>query len=640
MNIISGKNAIALRAARLRRFAVWAFWLTLTLNNCFGQQTLTTEDELNEFIDFSRLPLYRSGTSVGQVSTYDREGKNDDGFSGKYSFIRRNADSSLVMFEAKGPGVINRIWTPTPTEDTLDFYVDDSVFSIKYSDLFSGKVNPFTAPLCGNALGGFYCYYPVLFQDSCRIISRGKKLQFHQVQWRKYADGTIVKKSFRKFEFNGGKLSSEKKPAGKNQERTIKIREQSSVVLFVSNAGGRINSFSISPASAFAGFEKNIWIRISYDNEKEPAVYCPAADFFGFAFGKPSMKSWLLGADKDVAYCNLSMPFDKKCRIELVNKSNRPIAFQFSVSTSTKKRNPSTEGKLFSSYNHYRYNQSDGPHTLLNTEGNGHLIGTILQCQGTVPGMTLFFEGDDSTVIDGRLTLHGTGSEDYFNGGWYAFPDQWDDALSLPFHGSLDYNLAYCRTGAYRFYLSDKLPFEKSIHHSIEHGPVNNNIPAIYTSLSFYYGSKPPELLNVPADPSVYLPDTLHVYPQLNDINIWNGVSIKSLWVHDTGGMSYVYTVSDATSLRYSMDNIEDGKYELFMDYDKLSSGAAVRVLQRQSVIKDYFDTYDRDSSRIKMEKIGEIEKNEFLNTVSIEFKTQEKRNEFFLNRLVLVRKK
>ena len=101
-----------------------------------------------------------------------------------------------------------------------------------------------------------------------------------------------------------------------------------------------------------------------------------------------------------------------------------------------------------------------------------------------------------------------------------------------------------------------------------------------------------------------------------------------------------MYTVSDATSLRFSMDNIEDGKYELFMDYDKLSSGAAVRVLQRQSVIKDYFDTYDRDSSRIKMEKIGEIEKNEFLNTVSIEFKTQEKRNEFFLNRLVLVRKK
>ena len=131
------------------------------------------------------------------ASTYDREGKNDDGFSGKYSFIRRNADSTLVMFEAKGPGVINRIWTPTPTDDTLDIYVDDTVFSIKYHDLFSGKIKPFTEPLCGNALGGFYCYYPILFEDSCKIISRGKKLQFHQLQWRSYAKGTIVKSDFK-----------------------------------------------------------------------------------------------------------------------------------------------------------------------------------------------------------------------------------------------------------------------------------------------------------------------------------------------------------------------------------------------------------------------------------------------------------
>src|SRR5687768_13446044 len=123
------------------RLAVFIATISLFTFNfspyCYSQQVISTADELNEFADLSRLPLYRSGTSLNQVSTYDREGKNDDGFSGKYSFIRRNADSSLVMFEAKGPGVINRIWTPTPTEDTLDFYVDDSVFAIKYSDLFS-----------------------------------------------------------------------------------------------------------------------------------------------------------------------------------------------------------------------------------------------------------------------------------------------------------------------------------------------------------------------------------------------------------------------------------------------------------------------------------------------------------------------
>ena len=57
------------------------------------------------------------------VSSYDRTGGNDDGFSGKYSFIRKEGDA-LVIADLKGPGVIYRIWTPTPTDDYLEFYLD------------------------------------------------------------------------------------------------------------------------------------------------------------------------------------------------------------------------------------------------------------------------------------------------------------------------------------------------------------------------------------------------------------------------------------------------------------------------------------------------------------------------------------
>ena len=597
------------------------------------QQTITTDDELKEFSDLLRLPLYRNGTSLNQVSTYDREGKNDDGFSGKYSFIRRNADSSLVMFEAKGAGVINRIWTPTPTDDTLDFYIDDSVFSIKYSDLFSGKVKPFTYPLCGTALGGNYCYYPLMFQDSCRIVSRGKKLQFHQVQWRSFPEGTEVKNNYKEFHYPENKSEPER-------ATSLIIDANKSATLFERFNGGRINSFRIMPAAVIAGMNKDIWLKVTYDEEKTAAVYCPAADFFGYAFGKPSMKSKLSGVTDDIAYFNIPIPFDKHCKVELINKKKVPVKISFAFDYSSKKRNTVTEGKLYSSYSHVGYGTNDGPHILLNTSGKGHFIGTILQCQGTVPGMTLFFEGDDSTVVDGKLTLHGTGSEDYFNGGWYAFPDRWDAAYSLPFHGSLDYSLPYCRTGAYRFYLSDKIPFEKSFHHSIEHGPVNNNIPAIYTSLSFYYGSQPPLQLPVSEDVSVFQPDTLYVYPQLNNLNIWHGADVKSLWAHDIGGLSYVYTVSDETSLRFSLDDIEDGVYELYMDYDKLPSGAEVRVLQRQNVVKQLFSVFSSDSIRIKMERLGVIEKNKFTRTISLEFKTSTGKNQFFLNRFLLIKSK
>jgi hypothetical protein len=118
---------------------------------CFSQKNpVDLTHLLEKFYDFSSLPTYEANTYSAEVSTYDPTGGNDDGFNGTYSFVRKNADSSLVIFEQKGPGVINRIWTPTPSADTLDFYIDDTshkAFSICYMDLFSGKVFPFVAPL-------------------------------------------------------------------------------------------------------------------------------------------------------------------------------------------------------------------------------------------------------------------------------------------------------------------------------------------------------------------------------------------------------------------------------------------------------------------------------------------------------------
>ena len=168
---------------------------------------------------------------------------------------------------------------------------------------------------------------------------------------------------------------------------------------------------------------------------------------------------------------------------------------------------------------------------------------------------------------------------------------------------------------------------------------MGNNIPAIYTSLSFYYGSHAPVKLKSSGDIKIYVPDTLNIYPQLNNINTWNSVGVNSLWAHDTGGLSYVYTVGNETSLRFSLDGIEDGVYDLYMDYDKIPKGAGVKVLQRQKVVKEVFNTFSADSARIRMEWIGIIEKNDFLNTISLEFKAKQKQDEFFLNRLILVKK-
>ncbi|MBP1666572.1 MAG: hypothetical protein H6Q23_1432, partial [Bacteroidetes bacterium] len=137
-----------------------------------------------------------SDTFCAQVSSWDTTGGNDDGFGGTYSFLRKDENGSLVIFDQRGSGVINRIWTPTPTEDTLDFFIDNDekpAFSIRFIDLFSGDQYPFVLPLCGNQLGGYYCYLPVTFKKNCKIIFRGKRIQFHQIQYRLYEPGAKVK---------------------------------------------------------------------------------------------------------------------------------------------------------------------------------------------------------------------------------------------------------------------------------------------------------------------------------------------------------------------------------------------------------------------------------------------------------------
>ena len=80
-------------------------------------KTYRWRDEVKQLMRVDQLPRYRHGQLIDQESSYDRTGGNDDGFSGKYSYLRKEKEG-LVLADFEGPGVVNRIWTPTPTEDT------------------------------------------------------------------------------------------------------------------------------------------------------------------------------------------------------------------------------------------------------------------------------------------------------------------------------------------------------------------------------------------------------------------------------------------------------------------------------------------------------------------------------------------
>ena len=534
------------------------------------------------------------------------------------------------------------MWLPVPTDDTLDFYFDGKekpAFSIKFSDLFSGKVFPFVYPLCGNQLGGYYCYMPIPFENGCKIVLRNKITHFYQIQYRSYPDSYSVKTfdpnpgDDEKAELKkiGGFWTAENKTIKDFYSGNVEVVSTNAVIkpgqtlsLLNLNKGGRIVGIEIDPANAFTGLNKQVDLKVTWDNDNSPAIYAPLADFFGYAFGSTSMQSLLLGSKGGKNYCYFPMPFDKSAKIELiyrepsVGSASESKTVHAKIYYTTEKRNPVNEGKFYANWTNDFRPAEGKPHVFLNANGKGHYVGTLLQAQGLKPGMTIFFEGDDSTSADGVTRIHGTGSEDYFNGGWYALIDRWDTKMSLPLHGALDYSLPFCRTGGYRLYLNDKLSFSNHIFHTIEHGPEGNKEPVDYISVGLYYSDTSPESVTKPTNSlsKVYIPDTLIMYPQLMRFTISGTVAINQ--VNETS----TFTSLNDGRANISLAELPAGSYKIYADIETDRWGADISLWQRQTQIGDWLSMYSERNETKKHVHLGDISLDELKNSVTIVFRT------------------
>ncbi len=120
-------------------------------------------------------------------------------------------------------------------------------------------------------------------------------------------------------------------------------------------------------------------------------------------------------------------------------------------------------------------------------------------------------------------------------------------------HGALDYSLLFSRTGAYRFYFNDKLTFNKSFYHTIEHGPEGNQYPVVYTSVAFYYSDTNAGNAESPknSNTQVYIPDTLNIYPEFTKMAAGDNMEIKTSWDSASIGQSFRIKTNNESSLIY-----------------------------------------------------------------------------------------
>jgi hypothetical protein len=210
-------------------------------------------------------------------------------------------------------------------------------------------------------------------------------------------------------------------------------------------------------------------LRMYWDGCKRPAVEAPVGDFFANSFGKRSevISLPVIVEDADSYNCFWHMPFRKSARIEVINQSEKPISLLYYNIDWVKKDSVSEDTPYF--YAQYRQEypvQNGKDYVVLDTQGKGHYVGTVLSVRTRSPSW--FGEGDEKIYINGekKASIWGTGTEDYFLSAWGL------KTTSTPYFGVPyfdEWGIVGGHTSAYRWHIADPIIFSKGIKVTFEH---------------------------------------------------------------------------------------------------------------------------------------------------------------------------
>ena len=261
---------------------------------------------------------------------------------------------------------------------------------------------------------------------------------------------------------------------------------------------------------------RKILLRMFWDGEENPSVEVPIGDFFGI--GHAITKNFVslpltMSPQNGRGFnCFFPMPFYKEARIEVVNECSTEIrALYYYVDYEEyetleeglgrfhamwRRENPckgvSEVGMTNREFLHEGTNLTgEGNYVILEAEGRGHYVGCILNIHNLRVTFqhNWYGEGDDMIYIDGEEfpSIHGTGTEDYFNSAWCP-----REEYCAPYHGiTLAGGENWSgKISLYRFHIEDPIYFSKSIKVTIEHGHANRRSDD-YSSTAYWYQTEP-----------------------------------------------------------------------------------------------------------------------------------------------------
>jgi hypothetical protein len=501
-------------------FLAAAVVLCASLSVCQAEQTLTYSDLVSRMTDLAHLAeLPAPGEKCAQASSYDRASTYDEK-TGKYVNWDANGDGGgiirqegrqVVMAEIQGPGCIWRIWSALAQQGRVSIYLDGQetpTVDLPFENYFSGDTAPFNYPMLSYNLASLGCqgqnlYMPIPFQKSCKVVANEGWGNYYHFTYSTFPKGTKVPTfsaalatenaaALQKVnDFFKDQLGED--PAGNREgqdtlTKNVTIEPGETAVVAKLDGPQAITALKVKMSFAdrkdqMAGLRK-LALRITWDGQDKPAVWCPLGDFFGTAPGENLYKTLMTGMAASGYYSYWYMPFGKSAVVELVNEDKVARTADVQLVHAPLGRSFEGLGHFHAKWHRDTVELSKDRFpdwVMLQTQGRGRFCGVMLHVWNPRGGW--WGEGDEKFFVDGEKfpSTFGTGSEDYFGYAWCN-----PGLFQRPYHAQTMTQQNQGHQSVLRWHVADNVPFDTSFEADIE--KYDHPGPGVkYANTAFWY---------------------------------------------------------------------------------------------------------------------------------------------------------
>jgi hypothetical protein len=380
---------------------------------------------------------------------------------------------------------------------------------LPFADYFTAKSQPFVYPTLSYDLAklgssGQNLYFPIPFQKSCKILADPNWGSYYHFTYSTFPQGTKVptfqaklpteavaalKRVDTFFQTKMGSIDTVESRQGqgnRNWEHSLAPGETATVARL--NGPEAIAALQVGMtfkdrADQMAALRR-VALKITWDGQDRPAVWCPLGDFFGTAPGENHFRTLPVGMAKGGYYSYWYMPFAREAVVELINEDEVDRRVKMVILHVPLNRPFEGLGHFHAKWHRdvFPLSKDRFPDwVMLRMQGRGRFCGVNLHVWDPKGGW--WGEGDEKFFVDGEKfpSTFGTGSEDYFGYAW-GHPGLFQRA----YHAQTMTQNNAGHQGVLRWHIVDNVPFQKSFEACIEKYQGNER-PTLYACTAYWY---------------------------------------------------------------------------------------------------------------------------------------------------------